>query len=58
MNQAQQSKAREEAESAPRYSPSWTGQDGREWREVSYWNGSGWQTFLQMRVSGGNWQGW
>jgi hypothetical protein len=41
----------------PRYSDSWKGQDGREWREVSYWNGRGWQTFLQVNI-GGEWRGW
>jgi len=40
------------------YTQSWTGQDGREWREASYWNGRGYQTFLQVRVVGGNWQGY
>lgn len=39
------------------YSDSWIGQDGREWREASYWNGFGWQTFLQVKVNG-TWQGW
>lgn len=41
----------------PRYSESWRGQDGRIWREVSYWNGRGWQTFLQVSI-GGEWRGW
>ena len=41
----------------PRYSDSWKGQDGREWRKVSYWNGRGWQTFLQVKTTAG-WQGW
>jgi hypothetical protein len=39
------------------YSAAWQGQDGRQWREVSYWNGRGWQRFLQVCVSG-EWQGW
>ena len=39
------------------YSESWTGQDGNQWREVSYWNGRGWQTFLQVNI-GGEWRGW
>jgi hypothetical protein len=41
----------------PRYSDEWTGQDGKQWREVSYWNGRGWQTFLQVKDSAG-WRGW
>jgi hypothetical protein len=40
----------------PQYTQSWIGQDDREWREVSYWNGLGWQNFLQVCVNG-NWQG-
>lgn len=42
---------------SPRYSDSWQGQDGRDWREASYWNGRGWQTFLQVKVNG-EWRGW
>jgi len=41
----------------PNYSDSWTGQDGRQWRTVSYWNGYGWQSFLQFVNDIGNWQG-
>jgi len=44
-------------ENTTRYSAPWIGQDGREWREASYWNGRSWQNFLQVRVIGGNWQG-
>lgn len=40
-----------------RCSAEWTGQDGRRWREVSYWNGRGWQTFLQVYGATG-WMGW
>jgi hypothetical protein len=40
------------------YSASWVGQDGREWRTAYYWVGAGWQSFLQVRVVDGNWQGW
>ena len=41
----------------PRYTDSWVGQDGKKWREASYWNGRGWQTFLQFYGTTG-WQGW
>lgn len=34
------------------YSESWIGQDGREWRDVGYWNGFGWQHFLQVKNDG------
>lgn len=40
-----------------KYSQSWIGQDGNEWREVSYWVGRGWQTFLQVKKNG-EWCGW
>lgn len=42
---------------APQYSAPWKGQDGKMWREVSYYNGRGWQTFLQWLGPQG-WQGW
>lgn len=41
-----------------RYSDPWVGQDGRTWRTVSYWNGAGWQSFLQVRNDIGNWEGY
>ena len=58
MTTAQETKEREAQETATRYSESWVGQDGREWREVKYWVGAGWTSALQVRVPGGNWQGW
>jgi hypothetical protein len=39
------------------YTAPWTGQDGNQWREVAYWNGRGYQRFLQKLVNG-EWQGW
>jgi hypothetical protein len=43
---------------APRYSDSWTGQDGRVYRSVKYWVGAGWtSSFLQVRDDLGNWRG-
>jgi hypothetical protein len=39
------------------YTSPWTGQDGNQWREVSYWVGNGYRTFLQKLVNG-EWQGW
>lgn len=41
----------------PQYSDPWTGRDGRQWREVNYWNGRGWQSFLQVLTADG-WVGW
>ena len=41
----------------PVYSDSWVGQDGNEWRTVDYWNGRGWQSFLQVKRNG-HWMGW
>ena len=40
-----------------RYSPEWVGQDGRRWREVNYWVGNGWRSFLQV-FDNGEWRGW
>jgi hypothetical protein len=39
------------------YSETWIGQDGREWREVKYWVGNGYRSFLQVNTAAG-WQGW
>jgi hypothetical protein len=39
------------------YSTPWRGQDGKMWREVSYWNGFGYQTFLQYLTLDG-WMGY
>jgi hypothetical protein len=41
-----------------RYSAPWAGQDGRQWREVSYWVGNGWRRFLQVQEPDGEWRGW
>lgn len=40
-----------------KYSEPWVGQDNREHREVAYWIGDGWRTFLQVKVDG-KWCGW
>lgn len=39
------------------YSPSWIGQDGREWRSERVWCSPGWRTFLAVKVDG-LWCGW
>lgn len=43
-----------------RYSNPWTGQDGRQWRTVSYHLGGGQWTagFLQYQDELGNWLGY
>lgn len=43
---------------APQYSESWIGQDGNEWRQVTYTVGAGhYRRFLQVKKNG-QWRGW
>lgn len=42
---------------ATKYSESWVGQDGREWRKETVYCFPGWRTFLAVKVNG-KWQGW
>jgi len=38
------------------YSKPWIGKDGRQYRKAYYWNGRGWQAFLQV-FEDGVWRG-
>jgi hypothetical protein len=40
-----------------KYSDSWMGQDGREWRTETVWCFPGWKTFLAVKTDG-VWRGW
>ena len=42
----------------PKYSEPWMGQDSRMWREVKYWVGNGWRSFIQYQDDLGNWWGY
>jgi hypothetical protein len=41
----------------PIYSDPWIGKDGNEWRQVKYWVGVGYVSFLQVKRNG-QWHGW
>lgn len=51
--------ARDDSRSAyaTKYSASWIGRDGREWRSEDVWCNPGWRSFLAVKVNG-KWQGW
>jgi hypothetical protein len=57
MKSLKRNKPEHEMDRETTYSAEWIGQDGHRWREVSYWVGNGYKTFLQRFIDGA-WMGW